>query len=209
MEMEPSGIVEPDDSEEREHYRLMLAREDWRAAYYTLPNPSGSAENKLRFLLRYGPRIPVDLYGGLLHDAYKNAFNGLDSIGTDELRRLFEHPGSAGVGVRSGHGIEELPSQLILYRGYHRPNLKLRFSWSTAVSDAARFALLWHQQSGDEPRIVEAEAAKADVIAFIPFEREIIIDPERVTVTADYAVPKDLWLQWGYADEWKTHYAAE
>jgi hypothetical protein len=120
---------------------------------------------------------------------------------TEDLRRLFSHPGSESLGSRTADGADQLPDRLTLYRGYHRPEFKLRFSWATSEQDAARFALLWHEQSGCEPRIIRGWAQKADAITFIGFECEVIIDPEKVNVIEDYPVPEELWRFWGYSDE--------
>lgn len=137
----------------------------------------------------------------MLEWAYKKADRGLDAVTTEELRHLFSHPGAAHLGSKTANGAGQLPDELLLFRGYHRPQFQLRFSWSTSEQDAARFALLWHATAGCEPRIVRGRARKAEAITFFGFEREVIIDPDRVEVLDDYPVPKSMWRAWGYSDE--------
>lgn len=199
-------IVLPSDPEERRDYERKLEAGDWRGAFHLLPTPGSSCENRIRFLLKYGKSIAAEHYGGLLHWAYKSAFKGLDAVTTEDLRLLFSHPGSESLGSRTENGADQLPDQLTLYRGYHRPEFKLRFSWATSEYDAARFALLWHEHSGHEPRIVCGRAQKADAITFTGFELEVIIDPQKVEVVDDYPVPEALWHSWGYSDEWSLFY---
>lgn len=207
--MSDADIILPPDPEERSEYEEKLQASDWTGAFHLLPTPNQSAENQVRFLLRYGESISAQEYGGLLHWAYKNAFKGLDAITTEELRLLFSHAGAEFFGSRTANGADQLPEELILYRGYHRLDLRLRFSWTTSEPDAARFALLWHEKAGREPRIIKGRARKADAITFTGFECEVIIDPDNVEVMDDYPVPKDLWDRWGYTEEWARYSARQ
>ena len=75
-----------------------------------------------------------------------------------------------------------LPNETItVYRGYTYPEAKRGWSWSFSPAVARRFALAFASISPHEPKIIEAQVSKRDVLAFFDGrnEREAVIEPSK------------------------------
>src|SRR5688572_13460632 len=131
-------------------YDDFVARREWPEALRLLDERMEVEHSlQLRFLLACGDQIPEDEYWQLLWMAYKRAFQGIDKLTTIELRSLFSmKPNSRRLMSGDDFGLfEDLPTDLIIYRGYHDIGRSRRFSWTLSEGQAAWFALLFHRKS--------------------------------------------------------------
>lgn len=197
-------LQDPDDAARFEDH---ISAKQWKKAYSLLAEPQGQgSEIKLRFLLKYKEQIPPYEYGSMLYDAYVHSYQGLQHLSLAEILSLFDYPDLSYLGSADTSVVDHLNDPLTVYRGYHQASRKLRASWTTDEYNASYFALLWHKEGGDEPRIVKGQIDKSKVIVFISKESEVIVNPEDVVITNDYPVPKDLWVKNGRADEHREWY---
>lgn len=77
-----------------------------------------------------------------------------------------------------------LPDEPItVYRGYTYPEAKRGWSWSFSPAVARRFALAFASISPHEPKIIEGQVTKRDIMAFFDGrnEREAVIEPSKPT----------------------------
>lgn len=77
-----------------------------------------------------------------------------------------------------------LPNEPItVYRGYTYPEAKRGWSWSFSPAVAWRFARAFASISPHEPKVIEAQVSKRDILAFFDGrnEREAVIEPSKPT----------------------------
>jgi hypothetical protein len=173
--------------------------DEWLGVLYLIDNPY-----KLNLLEVFAPKIPSSAYWEVLADVWTEVENHWQSL--DTIKRLWHMTGHE----KNGHYEtmfnsdelqvwKNLPNEsMTVYRGYTHPEARRGWSWTFSPAKARWFAERVARQD-NTPKVVRAEVARKDILAFFDRrnEREVVIDPRNVSrlksMPLDQPMDSDAW----------------